>query len=164
MKKSNVVISIVCGVLLVLILALVLFLYFQRNDTTKPETTINSFVSALNDDNINGMLDCIEPSEAQTIRNGISKLESYTGKSFDKLIELLPFISFVSSTDLFPEYSVEILSTQLSDDGTTAIVQITATPIDTESSQSLSFDVNLIKIQDVWYIRYATPITGGESL
>jgi hypothetical protein len=110
------------------------------------------------------MLDCIEPSEAQTIRNGISKLESYTGKSFDKLIELLPFISFVSSTDLFPEYSVEILSTQLSDDGTTAIVQITATPIDTESSQSLSFDVNLIKIQDVWYIRYATPITGGESL
>lgn len=164
MKKNKIIIGTMIAIIFILIVGVIFTVYVRRNDTSKPEHTIRSFETALNNDNINGMLDCIEPSEAQIIKDTISKVESITGQSLDGLIDILPFISFVSSSDLFPSYNLEVISTNIDEDESTAIVTIEATPTDKEDSESTLLDVYLIRIEDVWYIRYALPISDGENI
>ena len=164
MKKSKIIIGIVVTVIFILIIGIVFVIYTYRNDTTKPECTIHFFETALNNDNINGMLDCIEPSEAKIIRDTISKVENITGQSLESLIDIIPFISFVSSTDLFPSYSIDVVSTNIDDNDTTAIAQINVTPKNLENPTATMLDVYMIKIQDVWYIKYVLPISNTEDI
>lgn len=151
-KKSKIIVSIVVSVLVIALIGLVFIFYNSRN-SNKPENTIHKFTTALNNDNINGMLEYIEPTEAQLIQSGISKLERITNTSLDKLIDILPFVTYISDTDLFPEYDIEIVSSNIQEDNT-AIVRIVATSKDSNISTTL--DVYMINIEDTWYIQYAT--------
>ena len=151
-KKNKVIVSVVVSVLVIALIGLVFILYNNRN-SNKPENTIRKFVVALNNDNINGMLEYIEPTEAQLIQNGISKLERITNTSLDKLIDILPFVTYISDTNLFPEYDIEIVSSDIQDDNT-AIVRMVATSKDNDTSTTLY--VYMINIEDTWYIQYAT--------
>lgn len=126
------------------------FRYYQKQHTNTAEATFQSFVTALNHDDINGMLKYIEPTEAKAIEAVLEKAGDLTSsETIDALTKWLPFLHTVSNVDVFPDISPEIIS--VSEEEDTAIITIS---LENDTSSNL-YDVHLIKIDDNWYIQYA---------
>ena len=134
----------------VLMCAVVFFgLFFYRNHSKKePVKTINSFIYALNHDNISEMLECIEPTESDIIKSGLEKIDEITDSEIaKKLTDYLPFLSAYLKVDIFPEFDVEIINTDV--DGKKAVVTVSI------NDSEKYYDVRLIKLDGKWYIQYA---------
>ena len=135
----------------VLMCAVVFFgLFFYRNHSKKePVKTIDSFIYALNHDNISEMLECIEPTESDIIKSGLEKIDEITDSEIaKKLTDYLPFLSAYLKVDIFPEFDVEILNTDV--DGKKAVVTVSI------NDSEKYYDVRLIKLDGKWYIQYAS--------
>lgn len=135
----------------ILICAVILSgLFFYRNHSKKePIKTIDSFMYALNHDNIKGILDCIEPTEADAIKFGLEKIDEITDSEIaQKLTDYLPFLSAYLKIDVFPEFDIEIIDTDV--DGKKAVVTISINDSETY------YDIHLIKLDNKWYIQYAS--------
>lgn len=135
----------------VLMCAVVFFgLFFYRNHSKKePVKTIDSFIYALNHDNISEMLECIEPTESDIIKSGLEKIDEITDSEIaKKLTDYLPFLSAYLKVDIFPEFDVEIINTDV--DGKKAVVTVSI------NDSEKYYDVHLIKLDGKWYIQYAS--------
>lgn len=146
-KKISPVIIILIIVLIIGGIVTGIFVYKSQR-RNNPEKTLNSFVRALNHNDINGMLDCIEPTEAELIELGLKKIDEATDSEIaGKLKDYLPFLSAYLKVDIFPEFEIEITNTDI--DGEKAVVTIDIN----ESKQY--YNIYMIELDDKWYIQYA---------
>ena len=125
-------------------------IYPQKSKNT-PEMTIMSFVDALNHDNIEKMIEYIDPYEKELISNTIGNDSNSVYSSVQKLIKLMPFISYVSDKDFLPEYDIDVISEKI--ENKTAVEKINAT--NTDNGQEYTLNVYMIQIENQWYIQYA---------
>ncbi|MDE5771962.1 MAG: hypothetical protein K2I06_10120 [Ruminococcus sp.] len=150
-KKKNFKPLIIVIVIILVCIGILFGLFFYRNHSRKePVKTINSFMYALNHNNINGMLDCIEPTESELIKSGLEKIDEITDSEIaEKLTDYLPFLTAYLKVDLFPkEFDVKIIKTEV--DGKKAVVTVSI--IDSK----IYYDIYLIKLDGKWYIQYAS--------
>ena len=110
-----------------------------------------SFVDALNHDNIEKMIEYIDPYEKELISNTIGNDSNSVYSSVQKLIKLMPFISYVSDKDFLPEYDIDVISEKI--ENKTAVEKINAT--NTDNGQEYTLNVYMIQIENQWYIQYA---------
>ncbi|MDE6785225.1 MAG: DUF4878 domain-containing protein [Ruminococcus sp.] len=110
-----------------------------------PEDTVVKFSEEFNDGRYKKMLRYVEPSEAKTIHNILDMLPS--GISENALETILPFVSDITNTKLYPE----IINTTKGK--RTAIVKVQFKDLDNNHY----YNVHLTKKNGIWYIRYCLP-------
>ncbi len=126
------------------------FLYYKHHNQKMPENTLNSFIYALNNDDINGMLEYVEPTEAELIKIGLKKFDDITdSKISEKIATWLPFLADFLEFNAFPELHPEIVDMIIESEKSTITIKIEHDDEDTY------YDVYLIQIEDKWYIQYA---------
>lgn len=141
-SKSKVKIVIICCGS-ILLLSLVIFLCFAiPRITMSPEDTVIKFSEEFNDGRYKKMLSYVEPAEAKVIRSVIDKLPS--GISENALETILPFVSDITNTKLYPE----IINTK--EEKKRSVVTVQFKTLDDENY----YDVYLSKKNGVWYIKY----------
>lgn len=126
------------------------FLYYKYHNQKTPESTLNSFIYALNNDDINGMLEYVEPTESELIKIGLKKFDDITdSKIAEKITTWLPFLSDFLEFNAFPELHPEIVDVIIDGEKSTITIKIEHDDEDTY------YDVYLIQIENKWYIQYA---------
>lgn len=149
MKKNRVVITAIF--LFVMILCGVFGMkYYKNHNKNTAEAAFNSFIYALNHDDVNEMLEYIEPTEASIITTALDKIDELTDSQIATVLtKWLPFLSDFTEFDILPELSPRIISILENDDE--AVITISLD----EDEQGTLYDVYLIRIDKKWYIQYA---------
>lgn len=134
--------GIICGI----------FFFRSKDKKTKneetPEKTLDSFINVLNHEDISGILDYLEPSEAEILKSEFEKNNEITDSEIiGKLKDYLPFLSELMQSEVLPEFDIKIKNTNIDDKNSVISVDIN----DTE----LNYNIYLIKINNKWYIQYA---------
>ena len=152
MKK---VVIIILSMIMLGISALFSYRYYHENHIRKnAEKTVYSFIVAANDQNIEKMLEYIEPAEAQIIETGINKLDSATeSTAFTKFKKWLPYISSLTDFEPIPQFSPTIIDSEIHDNNAV----ITSTLKNKKTNKQTDCVFYLININDNWYIQYALP-------
>lgn len=150
--------KIVCAIALVLAMSMLL----AGCDTApQPEDTLQRFIEAYNKVDLNGMIDCLEPSIAQgykALMNVASGLIGMTGVqlSISDLISAMPLLISISpemsqSMQNMPKMSMEVLSKQIN--GSTATLIIRLTSVSNEGTESTEGSCTFVLQDGKWYIR-----------
>lgn len=127
--------------------------YKQNHNRKSAEKTVTAFVDSANDQNINKMLEYIEPTEAQLISFGISKLDEATdSETFSKLKKWLPYISDVTDLQVIPQFDVSVKNSEINDNN----ADVTAILTNKKSNAQTECVFKLIKIESKWYLQYVT--------
>ena len=150
MEKNKKFKSILIVLIIILIcIGVILGIFFYKISKNKtPEKILNLFVYALNYDDVDGMLKCIEPSEAELIENELKEINDITDSEIsEKFTDYLPFLPNYLKADTFPEFDIEIISKYTDNKNLIITIDINNTGI--------NYDVYFIKINCKWYIQYA---------
>lgn len=151
---SKGILFLICGIILAVVVAAVIIIVIclQKKEEKKPtpQDAVMGFVAEYNQENINGMLEYIEPSEAELIRSGMQKLDELANsESMKQLVKWMPFLATVAKDVIFQKIEPEIV--RVKEDENNAVVTISL-----ENAGKLSYyDVHMIKIEEKWYIQYA---------
>lgn len=141
MKPSTKIIVIVISSILELFLLVGGVLYGVRA-SVDPADAVISFSEYFNTGEYKKMLRYVDPSEAKLIKGAINNLPEAVSKSAFETI--LPFISDVTNTKLYPE----IIS--VNQEKKRAVVTVKFKKLDDENY----YDVYLSKKNGIWYIKY----------
>lgn len=153
MKKIFITVAVLLSAIILLTAIFFVYSFKKTHNRSTAGDTVYSFIYALNNQNINDMLSCIEPSEAQIIEYAISKADDKIGSgTFSKLKNWLPFLSDFADVNLIPKFDLSIISTEVNDD----TAAVTASLTGKESQNTYKCVFHLIKIETNWYIQYAT--------
>lgn len=148
--KKTVVILVVITVIILIAGAVCGFMYHKHHSKKSPENTFNSFIYALNNDDIEDMLECIEPTEAQLVQLALDKIDDVTdSKIAVTLKKYLPFLADFTELDVFPELHTDIISTDIDKKNARLKIELDG------KEDKLYYDVYMIKLDDNWYIQYA---------
>lgn len=150
-------------IILICILTLIAFLagfagikYYRNHNNNTPESAFNSFVYALNQDDIDGMLNYLEPTEAEAASAAIAKIDEITDSQIvATLVKWLPFLSDFTDTKFLPKLNPTIQTVSEEDNKATITVSIDNTGV--------FYDVYMIKIDTKWYIQYAWKADGNKE-
>ena len=142
-------------IILICILTLIAFLagfagikYYKNHTNNTPESAFNSFVYALNHDYIDGMLNYLEPTEAEVASAALAKIDEITDSQIaTTLVKWLPFLSDFTDAKFLPKLNPTIQSVSEENNKATITVSIDNTDV--------LYDVYMIKIDTKWYIQYA---------
>lgn len=149
-KKKPVVILVVIAVIILSVGAVFGFMYHKHHSQKRPENTFNSFIYALNNNNIEDMLECIEPTEAGLIQLALGKIDDVTdSKLVATLTKYLPFLADFTDFDILPELHPDIISADVDKKNATLKIELDG------KEGKLYYDVYMIKLDDKWYIQYA---------
>lgn len=111
---------------------------------SSPEKTVDSFMKAFKENDINALLDTIEPTTAQQVKNTLSLAGGLIDKDID-VESLLSSAAFLrKSLDDEREFNYEI--TDVEEDGENATVEVSIN--DDENRVNFS----LIQVDGTWYI------------
>lgn len=147
MKKNKLII--VCILVLIAVLAGVIGIkYYRNHNNNTPESAFNSFVYALNQDDIDGMLNYLEPTEAEIASAALTKIDEITDSQIvTTLVKWLPFLSDFTDAKFLPKLNPTIQS--VSEEHNKATITVSLDNTDT------LYDVYMIKIDNKWYVQYA---------
>lgn len=149
-KKKPVVIVVVIAVIILSVGAVFGFMYNKNHSQKRPENAFNSFIYALNNNNIEDMLECIEPSEAELIQLALDKIDEITkSKLVATLTKYLPFLADFADFNIFPELHPDIISADVDKKKATLKIELDG------KEDKRYYDVYMIKLDDKWYIQYA---------
>lgn len=149
MKRNKVVIIILLLFILVLCVTVGLRYYRNHNNYT-PVSALNSFVYALNQNDVEQMLEYIEPTEAEIVRLAIKQIDKMTdSKIAATFTKWLPFLTEFTKLDFIPEIELDIVA--VSEDGNNAKITIMLDP----NERTEYYDIYLIQIEKKWYLQYA---------
>lgn len=149
-KRYVVVILIVVAVIVLIMGTVFIFMHYKNQSKKSPEDTFNLFIYALNNDNVEDMLECIEPSEAELIQFGLNKIDDITdSKLIATLTKYMPFLADFTEFDIIPEIHPDVLSVDADKDNATVTIELDG------KENKLYYDVYMIKLDDKWYIQYA---------
>lgn len=155
MKKNKLVI--VCVLVLIASLVGVIGVkYYRNHNNNKPESAFNSFVYALNQDDIDGMLIYLEPTEAEIASAALAKIDEITDSQIvATLVKWLPFLSDFTDAKFLPKLNPTIQSVLEEDNKATITVSL-------DNTDTL-YDVYMIKIDKKWYVQYAWKADGKKE-
>lgn len=123
------------------------------NKNISPEAVVKLFNVALNQKDIEEMLEYIEPTEAQIINAAISKInDTIGGNTLSVIKSWLPFLSDFTDLELWPEYDCKIISTNVYDNSAKVLTQF----VNVSNDDKYELEFILIKIESKWYIQYAS--------
>lgn len=160
MKKSTLIITAICIILIAAAISVWLIFFQNQNiaeDKTTPETTIKNFEKSFNSYDMEAMLNCVHPTykdSAGTLLNLLipEKWDLSVVLSLAKIgIPLIPLIPNISVLpDDLPKISLEISDTEL--DGNYATCAVSG--VFTIGAFSMDFDKSVLLeiIDDTWYI------------
>lgn len=133
------------GIIVAICIARAVLFYFFGNTST-PEKTINDFEKAFNEQDYNGMLDCIEPVTATAIRGGVNLVGGLFGLDGQSLIDVFPLLTDITE-EMGAEYAqldLEIL--EIVEDGDSAW----ATVEETHTGETM--ELSLVRVDGTWYL------------
>ncbi|MBD5160372.1 MAG: hypothetical protein HDT23_09060 [Ruminococcus sp.] len=148
--KKSAIIIVVIAVIVLVAGAVFGFTYYKHHSQRQPEDTFNTFIYALNDNNVEDMLDCIEPTEAELIQLALDKIDEVTdSKLIATLVKYLPFLADFTEFDILPELHPDIISADTDTKNSTLKIKLDG------KEEKLYYNVYMIKLDDKWYIQYA---------
>ena len=139
-------------------LALAVSLLTGCGSQSGPEKTIQNFVTAYNKLDMNAMLDCLEPTQAEAVRSLVNIAGSLTiGVSGQDLLNIMPLFSGMSTYDATgnlvsatPELEIDVKDTKISGNAATCTVDMRVTIAGETQQQETT--ISLEKQDGVWYI------------
>lgn len=150
MKKVFITIGVIVVLLTIVICGVMGYKYFSHHSYATPEKTVRSFVNALNDQNANDMLDCIDPGEAEYIRMAASFLEDDLGvESISEMRTWLPFMSAFADVTVWPRFDIEILEVTNEDSS----AKLNTRFINKNDGSTFEYEFKLISSDSRWYIQ-----------
>lgn len=148
--KKSAIIIVVIAVIVLVAGAVFGFTYHKHHSQKQPEDTFNTFIYALNDNNVEDMLECIEPTEAELIRLALDKIDDVTdSKLVATLVKYLPFLADFTEFDILPELYPDIISADTDTKNSTLKIKLDG------KEEKLYYNVYMIKLDNKWYIQYA---------
>lgn len=120
-----------------------------------PERTIQSFEKAVNRYDINGMIDCLLPEVQEKADKLIQHAENLTDTPIALLIDTIPFLSGILDIDTLPNLQLVILEKEILDEKAIIVVNVNVEG----REPSVKVEITLIKLENRWYIKSATPKT-----
>lgn len=128
------------------------FGYYRREQSRRSaEKTVISFIDSANDQNVSSMLDHIEPTEAELIELGISKLDTVSESSaFSKCKKWLPYIADMTDLELIPQFDAAVSDSAVRDNS----ADVTAELTNKKTGKKTDCVFRLISIDGKWYIQY----------
>lgn len=125
-------------------------LIYQAN-VSSPEKTLEKFEDSYNDQNVDGMIDCLEP-DAQTAYGGVmAVLSGLTGFDEQDIIEGI--VGTVQSLDYDNILSLDIIIHQI-DYPTKTTAQVNAVMVFGEGTEQEweNVVISMVKVKDKWYM------------
>lgn len=155
MKKNKIILMCILS-LIALLASFIGIKYYRNHNNNTPESAFNSFVYALNQDDIDGMLIYLEPTEAEVASAALAKIDEITDSQIvATLVKWLPFLSDFTDTKFLPKLNPTIQS--VSEEDNKATIRVSLDNTDT------LYDVYMIKIDKKWYVQYAWKADGKKE-
>ena len=133
---------------------MMVFLVGCSNAQSTPEGTIKRFEQSIQKMDIDGMLDCFEPSASKGVRAALKIAGSLLGVSAEDVIDLIPFAMDVglasgdqtalSAERQLKQFSLQVVSVDYNQNRTRATVTI--------KYEGMTDSVEMVMEQGSWYL------------
>ena len=154
MKKAIIVILLIFLVIAGIIGGVMGYKYYTHHNMKNPEGTVYSFVQAVNDQNLNDMLDCIDKTEVKYIKKGAEFIGDKIGtENLSKITTWLPFMSAFADIQMWPKFDLEIQNSKIEEDS--ADIKVELTNLNDEKKTEYEFHLEK-DVDDKWYIHLIT--------
>lgn len=123
------------------------------SNSNGPEKTIANLETAMNNMDINGMVDCFDSTLRNAYSAGSELMGGVLGFGYDTAADLLPFLSELTGEDMdMPQFEIEVLSKEeISSESCILTIRIT-TYYDGEATDVEEGPVEMVKEDGEWYI------------
>lgn len=123
------------------------------SNSNGPEQTIAKLETAMNDLDINGMVDCFDSTLRNAYSAGSDLMGGLIGFGYETAADLMPFLSELTGEDMdMPQFKIDVLDKQeVSDTSCILTIRIT-TYYDGAESDVEEGPVEMVKEDGDWYI------------
>ncbi len=118
-----------------------------------PEKTIAKLETAMNDLDINGMVDCFDSTLRDAYSAGSDLMDGLLGFGYETAADLMPFLSELTGEDMdMPQFQIDVLDKQEVSETSCILTIRIATYYDGEETDVEEGPVEMVKEDGKWYI------------